>query len=201
MMGRDAFSSGSDGNHTLAELIQRSVFPLIQGSPEVHTIAGKACALGRASHPEFRALAQRILDNARHLASELMMKGYEVIGGGTDNHIVMLRVPAALNGKIAAHALETCNILTNKNKIPGDTRSASTTSGLRLGTNTVSLRGMGQAEIKTIAMLIDYVLRHTSAIEHSYVLPESVRIDTIGQVTGLCAEFPLPYEFPQEVPA
>jgi glycine hydroxymethyltransferase len=198
MMGRDAFSTGPDRKHTLADLIQSSVFPLIQGSPEVHSIAGKACALWRVSQPEFRALARRILDNARQLASELLLHGHEVIGGGTDNHIVLLRVPSALNGKIAAHALESCNILANKNKIPGDTRSAATTSGLRLGTNTVSLRGMGQTEMKTIAMLIDNVLRHTSATEHSYELPEALRIDTIRQVAGLCREFPLPYESPQK---
>ncbi|MGW2150364.1 serine hydroxymethyltransferase [Nonomuraea bangladeshensis] len=119
MMGRDADALSDDGVRTLAQRVQSAVFPLLQGSPEVHTIAAKARALGRLLDPAFGDLARRIRANADALARSLAGRGYEIVGGGTDNHIVLFRVPGGLTGATAERALELCDILVNKNKIPG----------------------------------------------------------------------------------
>lgn len=194
LMGRDAESIGPDGNKTLSQMIQSAVFPLMQGSPEVHTIAAKARAMGRLLEPGFRDLAQRIKANAATLAHELQGRGYEVISGGTDNHIVLFRVPSNLNGEVATRALEHCGILVNKNKIPGDFRGATTASGLRLGSNTASLRGMGKEQMHKAIELIDTVLRHTRAGQGGYELDESLRHQVNSSVRELCHAYPMPYD-------
>lgn len=194
MMGRDADRISDDGSRTLSQLIQSAVFPLMQGSPEVHTIAAKARAMGRLLQPEFRELARRIRDDADALAASLSRRGYEVIGGGTDNHIVLFRVPPHLNGLAAERALESCHILVNKNKIPGDTRGATVASGVRLGSNTVALRGMGPEQMERCAALIDTVLTRAHAVPGGGVeLPGEVREQVIASVRDLCRDFRLPY--------
>ncbi|MGP3947716.1 serine hydroxymethyltransferase [Streptomyces sp. 7N604] len=194
MMGSDADALSDDGSRTLSQRIQSAVFPMMQGSPEVHTIAAKARALGRLLEPGFRELAQRIRTNADALADGLIQRGYEVIGGGTDNHIVLFRVPSGLNGVVAERALEACDILVNKNKIPGDTRGATTASGVRLGSNTVALRRMGPAEMARCAELIDTVLTNTRALpDGGFELPDGVREKVTTAVRELCRGFPLPY--------
>ncbi|TDV56268.1 serine hydroxymethyltransferase [Actinophytocola oryzae] len=194
MMGRDADALGDDGNRTLSQRIQSAVFPLMQGSPEVHTIAAKARALARLAEPSFRALAGRIRTCANALAAALTDRGYDVVGGGTDNHIVLFRVPERLTGVLAERALESCDILVNKNKIPGDTRGATVASGVRLGSNTVALRGMGPAEMVRCVELIDTVLANTLPSQDGGLhLPDLVREHVTAQVRGLCRDFPLPY--------
>ncbi|BDU21547.1 serine hydroxymethyltransferase [Dyella sp. GSA-30] len=194
LIGRDAESKGPDGSKTLSQIIQSAVFPLMQGSPEVHTIAAKARAMGRLLEPSFRELAHRIKSNAATLAHELQLRGYEVIGGGTDNHIVLFRLPAGLNGEVATRALEHCGILVNKNKIPGDFRGAATASGLRLGSNTASLRGMGKEQMHLAIELIDTVLRHTRSDQGGFELDESLRHQVNGSVRELCRAYPMPYD-------
>jgi len=194
MMGRDAQAKGAGGGRTLSQLIQSAVFPLMQGSPEVHAIAGKARAMGRLLEPSFRSLAQRIRDDADALAMSLAERGYEIVSGGTDNHIVLVRLPASLQGDVAAKALEACDILANKNKVPGDTLAAATTSGLRFGTNTVALRQMGPSEMATAATLIDQVLAHTRGSDGTFELPDAVRSQVRDGVHALCRKFPMPYD-------
>ncbi|MDP9867836.1 MULTISPECIES: serine hydroxymethyltransferase [Streptosporangium] len=195
MMGRDADMLSDDGTQTLSQRIQSAVFPLMQGSPEVHTIAAKARALGRLLDPAFRELAQRIRVNADALAQALIRRDYEMVGGGTDNHIVLFRVPDGLTGAAAERALEFCDVLVNKNKVPGDTRGATTTSGVRLGSNTVSLRGMGPSQMERCAELIDTVLTHTRLLPDGGVtLPDPVREQVTASVRDLCRRFPLPYD-------
>ncbi|BAI74127.1 glycine hydroxymethyltransferase (plasmid) [Azospirillum sp. B510] len=194
LMGRDADRPSDDGKRTLSQRIQSAVFPMMQGSPEVHTIAAKAVALGRTQGPAFAERAERILANARTLATDLVARGYEVIGGGTDNHIVLFRVPEGITGEIAERALESCGILVNKNKIPADARSARTASGIRLGTNTVSLRGMGPAEMHDCAELIDEVVRATTiGADGAFSLDGTTRASVERRVQALCAAHPLPY--------
>lgn len=194
LMGRDADTLSDDGKRTLAERIQSAVFPMMQGSPEVHTIAAKARAMGRLLEPEFRALARRIRDNADALAAAMAERDYEVIGGGTDNHIVLFRVRSHINGLAAQAALESCGILVNKNKIPGDQRGAWVASGVRLGTNTAALRGMGAAEMALSAGLIDKVLRHTTlGPQGEAQVPDAVRAEVTAAVRDVCRRFPLPY--------
>ncbi|WP_424188059.1 serine hydroxymethyltransferase [Actinokineospora sp. G85] len=195
MMGRDADTLSADGKRTLSQRIQSAVFPMMQGSPEVHTIAAKARAMGRLLEPGFRELAERIVANAAAMAKALTARGYEVVSGGTDNHIVLFRAPGGLNGLIAERALERCDILVNKNKVPGDTRSATVPSGVRLGSNTVALRGLGPSEMDTCVDLLDTVLR---AVEPggggAFHVDEAVRADVAAQVHRLCRDFPLPYD-------
>lgn len=194
LMGRDADTISDDGRTSLSARIQRAVFPMMQGSPEVHTIAGKAVALERLLDPEFKERARLIQDNARVLASELADRGYDLVGGGTDNHIVLFATPRGLTGEMAERALESCGVLVNKNKLPSDTRSARTASGVRLGTNTVSLRGMGKAEMGICATLLDDVLRNvTPADDGGYKMTEGVREDVSHRVRDLCAAHPMPY--------
>jgi glycine hydroxymethyltransferase len=200
MMGRDADTLSDDGTRTLSQRIQSAVFPLMQGSPEVHTIAAKARAMARLMEPAFGELAHRICANAKSMALELQHRGYDVISGGTDNHIVLFRTPGHLNGHVAARALETCGILVNKNKVPGDTRSAAVASGVRLGSNTVALRNMGEREMSQCMTLLDTVLVHSSLRDDgSLALSDTVRNDVHREVKALCARFPLPYDLvPQE---
>ncbi|MFI2782679.1 serine hydroxymethyltransferase [Streptomyces sp. ALB3] len=194
MMGRDAGHVPEGSTRTLAQLIQSAVFPLMQGSPEVHTIAAKARAMGRLLQPEFRELAGRIRADADALAASLSHRGYEVIGGGTDNHIVLFRVPPHLDGLTAERALESCHILVNKNKIPGDTRGATVASGVRLGSNTAALRGMGPEQMERCVSLIDTVLTHARTLPGGEVeLPDGIREQTVSSVRELCRDFPLPY--------
>lgn len=198
MMGEDADSIRHNSNKTLAQAIQSAVFPLVQGSPAVETIAAKARALARLQSPDFHALAQRIRDNADALAAALNRRGYHVIGGGTDNHIVLFEVPEHLSGMIAEKALEACGIIVNKNKLPNDKRAATVTSGIRLGSNTVSLRGMGPAEMEEAVELVDIVLKAArSASSSEFELPEEVQTHTSGSVRALCRRFPLPYDVVQ----
>lgn len=194
MMGRDADHIPEGSNRSLSQLLQSAVFPLMQGSPEVHTIAAKARAMGRLLQPEFKELAGRIRADADALAAALSRRGYEVIGGGTDNHIVLFRVPPHLNGLAAERALESCHILVNKNKIPGDTRGATVASGVRLGSNTVALRRMGPEQMERCASLIDTVLTHARTLPGGgSELPGEVREQVVSSVRELCRDFPLPY--------
>src|SRR5690606_31891194 len=132
--------------------------------------------------------------DADALAAALSRRGYEVIGGGTDNHIVLFRVPPHLNGLAAERALESCHILVNKNKIPGDTRGATVASGVRLGSNTVALRRMGPEQMERCASLIDTVLTHARTLPGGgSELPGEVREQVVSSVRELCRDFPLPY--------
>jgi len=195
MMGAEADTLGDDGKRTLSQKIQSAVFPLLQGAPEVHTIAAKARALGRVLQPEFVELMQRVRTNANALAAALSTRGYEVVGGGSDNHIVMFRVPEGLSGAIAERALEDCNIVVNRNKVPGDARGAAVGTGVRLGTNTVSLRGMGPVQMERSAALIDEVLSHVRPrSETTFDGVDAVQERVISNVSELCRSFPLPWE-------
>jgi glycine hydroxymethyltransferase len=194
LIGRDADQAAPGGAQTLAELVQRAVFPLMQGAPAPHVIAAKARALSRIKTPAFRHLAQSIVANAQALAGAFVAKGYEVVSGGTDSHIVLLDVGAReLTGAIAEGALEQSDVIVNRNKVPGDGRAARITSGIRLGTNTVAARGMGVEEMNAIGVLVDRVLSAvTPAGNLDWQLPADARDDARRQVHALCERFPLP---------
>jgi glycine hydroxymethyltransferase len=195
VIGREAETLVPGKRQTLAAMVQSAVFPLLQGAPVPNTIAAKARALARAATPEFRALAERIVTDARVLAETLASLGCRVVSGGTDNHIVMLDVSEhELTGSIAQRALEDCNIIVNKNKTPGDKRGATVTSGIRIGTNSLACRRMGTDAMKECARLLDHVLRSTKALSDvDYHLPEPARDAVRLSVAELCQRFPLPY--------
>ena len=139
----------------LGRAIDRSVFPETQGGPFMHVIAAKAVAFGEAAMPEFRDYQQSVVDNARALAAGLTEGGLRVVSGGTDNHLVLVDVsPLGVTGQDAETALGKVNITVNKNAIPFDKRPPRVTSGLRLGTPSVSSRGFGVSEMGDIASLI-----------------------------------------------
>jgi len=154
-------------NPELGRSIDRAVFPQTQGGPLMHVIAAKAVAFGEASQPEFREYQRSVIENAQILAQGLVDGGLRVVSGGTDNHMILVDLtPMGLTGQEAETALSKVNITVNKNAIPFDTRPPRVTSGLRLGTPSVSSRGFGPKEMKEIAQLI---LRTLSNMEDTVV--------------------------------
>lgn len=194
LMGRDAATIPSGSKRSLAEMMQRGVFPFFQGAPILNAIAAKARALAMVVTPEFKTVAERIVVDSRALAQWFIDRGYHVLSGGTDNHIVLLNVAKnGLTGIIAEHALEESNIIVNKNRIAGDTKSATITSGIRLGTNTLALRGMGPDEMRRCAEAIHKVLSSIRVLgESQYHLDTSVRETVRADVQQLCSQFPIP---------
>jgi glycine hydroxymethyltransferase len=142
-----------------AKEVDKAVFPGIQGGPLEHVIAGKAVALKEAASPEFAAYQRQVVANARALASAVASHGFRLVSGGTDTHLFLVDVGAKkLTGKVAEKALDAAGITVNKNAIPFDPNPPMVTSGLRIGTPAVTTRGMGEAEMKTIAGWIGEVL-------------------------------------------
>jgi glycine hydroxymethyltransferase len=138
--------------------IDKAVFPGLQGGPHNHTTAGIAVALGEAAQPAFKTYAAQIIKNAQALAAALVARGFDVITGGTDNHLVLVDVTGkGTAGKPLAKALDAAGIVTNYNTVPFDPRKPFDPSGLRLGTPSVTSRGMGEAEMAQIAAWMDTV--------------------------------------------
>jgi glycine hydroxymethyltransferase len=144
-----------------AKDIDGKVFPGIQGGPLMHAIAGKAVAFQEALQPEFKVYQQNVINNAQALASALMDNGFKLVSGGTDTHLMLMDLgpeeSGSPSGKKMEEALDMAGITANKNTVPFDTRSPFVASGIRLGTPSVTTRGMGTAEMKTIAGLIKRV--------------------------------------------
>jgi glycine hydroxymethyltransferase len=171
-----------------AALIDKWIFPGTQGGPLMHTIAAKAVAFGEALRPEFKQYQQQILANAQTLAESLKSRGYRLVSGGTDNHLMLVDLRAVhpdLTGKQAETWLEQAGIIVNKNMIPFDERKPTQTSGLRLGTPALTTRGMKEAEMRTVAGLLHRAL---SAGED-----EAARTRIRAEVRDLCAQYPLPH--------
>jgi glycine hydroxymethyltransferase len=143
-----------------AKAIDKAVFPGLQGGPLEHVIAAKAVALREALHPSFKGYAAQVVANARTLADALMSRGYHVVSGGTDNHLMLVDLRnKGLTGKAAEHALDHAGIAVNKNTVPNETQSPFVTSGIRIGTAAVTTRGMREAEMERVAALIDTALQ------------------------------------------
>ncbi|HEV2280824.1 MAG TPA: serine hydroxymethyltransferase [bacterium] len=174
-----------------AAAIDKAVFPGTQGGPLMHVIAGKAVCFKEAMHPDFRTYAARIVENARTLAEEFVRRGYHVVSGGTDNHLILLDVRRkGLTGREAQRALDGAHIVANKNMIPFDPEKPMTTSGVRIGTPALTTRGMRTAEMRQVAAWIDAVL---SAPEDA-----AVQARVRDEVRALCAAFPI---YPEPVEA
>ena len=168
-----------------AKDLDRAVFPGVQGGPLMHVIAAKAVALKEALTPEFRAYQEQIVNNAQALAQALKARGFRLISGGTDNHLMLVDVKSSrgLTGKQAETLLDEVGITVNKNTIPFDMEKPAVCSGLRLGTPAVTTRGMKEAEMEEIADIIDRVLSHPA--------DEAVHQEARERVARLCAAFPL----------
>jgi len=143
-----------------AKAIDKQIFPGIQGGPLMHVIAAKAVALREAMEPSFTDYARQVVANARVLAAALMERGFKLVSDGTDTHLMLVDLRnCGMTGKDAERALGAADITVNKNTVPGETQSPFVTSGIRIGTPAVTTRGMGEAEMRTIAELIDEALR------------------------------------------
>jgi len=171
-------------NGELTKKFNSLVFPGTQGGPLMHVIAAKAVALLEAMQPEFRKYQGQVVENARAMAQVFIDRGYPVISGGTDNHLLLLSlIDKDLTGKDADAALGRANITVNKNTVPGDPRSPFVTSGLRLGTPAITTRGFGVEETRKVTGWICDVLQELE----NEVLLKRVR----GQVLELCKRFPV----------
>ena len=144
---------------TFAKDVDKQVFPGLQGGPLEHVIAAKAVALGEAMTPDFKRYAQQVVRNAQALAAALVERGYAIVSGGTDTHLMLADLRSKqVTGKEAQELLDRAGITVNKNTIPGDPQKAFVTSGIRIGTPAVTTRGLTETEMHTVATLIDTVL-------------------------------------------
>lgn len=167
-----------------AQAIDKAIFPGIQGGPLMHVIAAKAVAFGEALQPDFKVYQTRIVENAKALAQALVERGFRLVSGGTDNHLMLVDVRTkSLTGKEAENILHQVGITVNKNTIPFDTESPYVTSGIRLGTPAVTTRGMNIEAMKQIAEAMDLALT-------SHHEPDKLA-KARGIVSTLCAEYPL----------
>jgi len=143
----------------LAKAVDKQVFPGTQGGPLEHVIAAKAVALHEALQPDFKAYAAAVVKNAQALAAALVQRGYAIVSGGTDSHLMLVDLrPKGLTGKEAEQLLDRAGITVNKNTIPGDPQSPFVTSGIRLGSSALTTRGFGAGEMQKVAGLLDTVL-------------------------------------------
>jgi glycine hydroxymethyltransferase len=191
---------GKDGENTLgkvaaksgrvrrwSELLDSAVFPGTQGGPLMHVIAAKAVAFGEALQPSFTTYQQQVLRNAKVMAEAFVEKGYNLVSGGTDNHLILVDLRnKGINGTVAEKTLDKARITVNKNMVPFDTESPMVTSGIRIGAPAMTTRGFGEAEFRTVVDLIDKALMNHS----DDAVLDKVRAD----VEALCEQFPL-YDF------
>ncbi|MGP0172809.1 serine hydroxymethyltransferase [Pseudomonas sp. NCHU5208] len=169
--------------------LDSAVFPGIQGGPLMHVIAAKAVAFKEALQPEFKTYQRQLLSNARAMAAVLQQRGYRIVSGGTDNHLMLIDLSdRPYTGKEADAALSDAHITANKNSVPNDPRSPFVTSGLRIGTPAVTTRGFGIAECERLAGWLCDVLDALAADGETQV---AVRDRVREQVTELCRRFPV----------
>ena len=167
-----------------AKAIDKSVFPGMQGGPLMHVIAAKAVCFKEAAAPEFKTYARQVVANAKALAAELMARGYDLVTGGTDNHLLLMDLRrAGLSGAEVEDALHKAGITVNKNAVPNDPRPPAVTSGIRIGTAAVTTRGLGEAEFKVLGGWIDDAVKRRG--------DDAALAKIRKQVSDLCASYPL----------
>ncbi|MFS4459928.1 serine hydroxymethyltransferase [Bdellovibrio sp. HCB2-146] len=167
-----------------AKIINSRIFPGIQGGPLEHVIAGKAVSFGEALKPEFKTYSQNVIDNAKALAEEMLSQGFQLVTGGTDNHLILVDLSdREITGKLAENSLDEAGITVNKNTVPNEKRSPFVTSGIRIGTPALTTRGMGTKEMKQIGKWIAQVLNN----------PEDTGLKNKvhNEVKELCRHFPI----------
>ena len=168
----------------VSELLDAAVMPGVQGGPLMHIIAAKAIAFGEALRPDFITYAKSIVSNAKEMAEQLKTKGFELVSGGTDTHVILIDLTKkSISGKIAEKALGKAGITVNKNMVPFDERSPFVTSGIRIGTPAITTRGMGKEEMKIITHLIDKTINNVGN--------DKILSDVKEEVSNLCSIFPI----------
>jgi glycine hydroxymethyltransferase len=182
---RSTDKKGVETHYDLEERINASVFPGHQGGPHNHTITALAVALKMAQTPEYKQYQTDVMANSQAMAQALIGHGYDLVSGGTDNHMMVVDLTpfdAELTGKVAQATLDEAGITLNKNTIPDDPRSPFVTSGVRIGTPSVTTQGMQEPEMAEIAKFIARALRNVDNAEALAVLKAEVAV--------LCARFP-----------
>jgi glycine hydroxymethyltransferase len=170
-----------------SEVLDSAVFPGTQGGPLMHIIAAKAVAYGEALKDEFKDYQTQVQKNAKAMSAQFVEMGYDIVSGGTDNHLILIDLRnKGVNGKIAEEALGKAAITVNKNMVPFDTESPFVTSGIRIGSPAMTTRGFGEEEFKQVAKLIDKVVQNPD--------DEAVHESVTKEVKALCENFPL-YDF------
>ncbi len=179
-------------DEALARKINSAMFPGLQGGPLMHVIAAKAVAFGEALRPEFRAYAQAVADNAQALAATLVERGFDLVSGGTDTHLILVDLRSkGLTGKAAEQSLERAAITCNRNAVPNDPQKPAITSGIRLGTPAATTRGFGLAEFRLVGNLIGDVL---DSLAENPDDNDAAEAGVHGKVLDLCRRFPVyPY--------
>lgn len=184
-LGVTAPKSGRVKN--ISEVLDSAIFPGSQGGPLMHVIAAKAVAFGEALQPDFKIYQKQVQLNAKIMAEEFLNRGYKLVSGGTDNHLILVDLRnKGLTGKVAEEALDKAGITVNKNMVPFDTESPFVTSGIRLGSPALTTRGFKEAEFVEVVNLIDKALQKPANEEHL--------INVKKRVQEMCKSFPL-YDF------
>jgi glycine hydroxymethyltransferase len=197
VMGRDFDAPVEVGKKTMPlwERLEKTTFPGFQGTPYLNNIAAKAVFFNEILSEGYRDRQFRIVENAKVLAEALKDLGFDVLTGGTDNHMVLVRISRfreGLTGALAQKALEDCGIIVNMNRLPYDSKPQAITSGMRLGTPIVTLQGMGPQHMRPIAEMVTQILdRVRPTGDRSYQLDESFQAEMRQQVTALCRRFPI----------
>ncbi len=181
-LGQVAAKSGR--TKMISELLDAAVFPGIQGGPLMHSVAAKAVAFKEALDPSFKAYAQQVVKNAKAMAAAVMGRGYELVSGGTDNHLMLIDLRNKnISGKKAERVLGEAEITVNKNMVPFDDKSPMVTSGIRIGTPAMTTRGLKEADFVELVRLIDDVIMHADDAD--------VITRVKNEVHELAARFPL----------
>lgn len=170
----------------MSAILDSAVFPGTQGGPLEHVIAAKAIAFGEALTEEFDTYCEQVISNAKALATAMVNRGYSIISGGTDNHMMLIDLRSKcddMTGKLAEKTLEKCEITINKNTVPFETRSPFVTSGIRLGTSAITTRGLKESDMETLANWIDQALTHHQN--------EDILAEIKGEVKAFMKDFPL----------
>jgi glycine hydroxymethyltransferase len=175
----------------LGKKINSAMFPGLQGGPLMHVIAAKAVAFGEALRPEFRTYQKQVVANAKALSETLVERGFDIVTGGTDSHLVLVDLrPKRVTGKLAEASLERAHMTANKNAIPFDPEKPAITSGIRLGTPAATTRGFGEAAFRQVGEMIDEVLTGLSGANDA--AGNALVEEAVGRrVQALCARFPI----------
>ncbi|MBA7667349.1 Serine hydroxymethyltransferase [subsurface metagenome] len=179
----------------LWERLKKATFPGVQGTPYLNNVAAKAVFFKEMLSDEYRVRQFKIIENAKRLAHSLLELGYDVLTGGTDNHMVLINVSnlrEGLTGIVAQKCLEECGIIVDINRLPYDKRCATVTSGIRLGTPIVTKNGMGADEMGKVSRLTDAILKRVKIINDTeYKMDESFKKGSRDRVKELCRKFPV----------
>ena len=169
-------------------MLDKKVFPGMQGGPLMHIIAAKAVCLQEAMQPEFKDYAKQVIANCAVMSNTLKEEGFRIVSGGTDNHLILVDVKSSLDmsGKLAEKLLDEAGITCNKNTIPFETEKPFVTSGIRLGTAAMTTRGFKENEFRQVALWISRVLKNAE--------DEAVREEVRKELRALTVQFPLPNE-------